>query len=192
MTAVNGQPLEVAYRIDESANLVWVGDTWTAFAHENGASQLAERSILGESLWHFIEGIETRHLYQLIFDKVRCDRSAIVLPFRCDSPDLRRFMELRISPHPESRGELQLTAFLLNSEPRDAVPLLDRDIARCRGMLAICSFCKRIEVDAVGWLEVEAAASQLELLSESAMPRLSHGVCPDCKGRARVLLTPRR
>ena len=59
-------------------------------------------------------------------------------------------------------------------------------------MLAICSFCKRIEVRTVGWLDVEAAASELELLSESALPRLSHGVCPDCKSRARVLLTPTR
>ena len=83
----------------------------------------------------------------------------------------------------------QLSAWLRKSEPRDAVPLLDPDMERRRGMLVVCSFCKRIEVSRVGWLEVEAVASQLELLSEPAMPRLSHGVCPDCKSRARVLLT---
>lgn len=186
---MNADSPEVAYRIDEGAKLVWVDPAWQVFAREHGASELADGSILGESLWSFIEGVETRHLYELMFNKVRRDRSSIVLPFRCDSPDRRRFMELRIGVGTRSRNELELAARLLRAEPRDAVPLLESKAQKSRAMLAICSFCKRIEVTTVGWLEVEEAASRIGLLSNATLPKLSHGVCPDCRGRARDLLT---
>jgi len=30
------------------------------------------------------------------------------------------------------------------------------------------------------WLEIEDAISALDLFAESAMPQLSHGMCPEC------------
>ncbi len=181
---------DVAYRIDADAKLVWVGGGWEAFALENEAPTIADRSILGESLWRFVNGVETRHVYEMMFEKIRRDRTAVIVPFRCDSPDMRRYMELRIGLASSSGDELELVAVLLRTEPRPSAPLLEPRGSRSRELLGICSFCKRVEVMAADWVEVDEAVSRLELLAAANLPNLSHGVCPDCRSRVQELMTP--
>jgi hypothetical protein len=59
----------------------------------------------------------------------------------------------------------------------------------------MCAWCKRVEVseDEPGlewgsetprvWRELEDALTELSLLRQSPLPRITHGVCADCKSR---------
>jgi hypothetical protein len=44
----------------------------------------------------------------------------------------------------------------------------------------MCGWCKRVDVSA-RWLEVEAAVEALRLFDEETLPRISHGICPECE-----------
>ncbi len=83
--------------IDAADKLVHVNDAWLAFAGENTAPQLTAASVLNQPIWRFIQGQETIYLYKQIFGRVRAGKSPVKFPFRCDSPDCRRFMEMQLS-----------------------------------------------------------------------------------------------
>ena len=89
---------EYEYTVDEDDVLEWVSSHWLTFAAENAAVGLQPEIILGRSLWEFVSGAETRHLYEHLFNKAREIQAPVSVPFRCDAPALRRFMRLTIKP----------------------------------------------------------------------------------------------
>jgi hypothetical protein len=167
------------YRIDRDDHVVYVGDNWQDFADENGATAACSPDfVLGRSLWHFISDAETEHLYKILVERVRLRRSSIRVPIRCDSPGLRRFMEVEIHPLKDNGVEFRSSA--LRVEPRERVDLLRGDISRSEDLLRICSFCKKIDMSKNHWVETERAVKELDLFGPKALPSLTHGVCPSC------------
>jgi hypothetical protein len=183
-----GPPL--VYWLDPQRRIVRVSEGWAPFAEANQAPELARPELIGRSLWELVRGAETRALYELIFEKVDADGRPARLPFRCDAPDERRFLELEIAPR--AGGGHVVSSRTLRCEPREPVALLDAAAPRTDELLLMCSLCKRLEVAAAGapprWLEVEEAIRTLDLFGRLALPQLSHGVCPDCESRARTML----
>jgi hypothetical protein len=170
------------YRIEPDLRIGWTSPNWDRFARENGAPELVGGAVLGHSLLDFVQGAETRALYDSILRRVRETGIEVDLAFRCDSPDARRFMLLHVS-RPEN-GQLMLTAELLREEPRARVGLLDSAATREGDPVGICSFCKRVESRGGAWVEVEQAEIELGLVEGSSLPPLDHIVCPDCKAAA--------
>jgi hypothetical protein len=84
------------YAVDGNDVIVSLGDDWLRFARENAAAELSRESVIGHNLWEYVAGNATRELYEVIFRRVRDQRRTLVLPFRCDSPDRFRFMQLAI------------------------------------------------------------------------------------------------
>lgn len=168
------------YRIDADDRLIFVTTEWLDFARENEAASLSSQAVTGQSLFSFIGDPETRHLYRIIIDRVRQSRSGTVLPFRCDSPGIRRFMELHITPMPE--GAVEFDGRLIREEEREILPLLDPSVTRSDEIVVACSWCKRIDVDG-SWFEVEDAVRRMGLFNQSRLPRISHGICIDCSRR---------
>jgi hypothetical protein len=169
-----------AYRVDAEDRLQWVSPDWVDFARQNQAPQLTTEAVLGQPLFAYITGQETEQIYRLILDRVRRTRTSTVVPFRCDGPGVRRFMELSIQSG--SSGELCFEGRLLREEERMPVDLFDPDAMRSDRRVSVCSWCKR--VDAAGeWVEVELAVGRLGLFDSPVMPQLLHGMCPDCVER---------
>jgi hypothetical protein len=81
------------HRIDSNDMIVVVNDEWLSFGSEN-VYNLSQDVVVNKSLWDFIIDKETQHLYKIMLEKVRAVNARIKFPFRCDSPDCRRFMEL--------------------------------------------------------------------------------------------------
>lgn len=89
---------EIVYQIDEKDLLIFVNDHWDSFAEANGSRNLVGLNLYKQPIWNFIQDIETKHLHQTLLKKVRTDNAILDLPFRCDSPTLRRFMQMNIAP----------------------------------------------------------------------------------------------
>jgi len=170
---------EVAYRIDARDRITWVNPAWDAFAIANGAPELTGERVRGNSLADCMADKETRHLYGLLVAKVRRTQRPIRIPFNCDSPTRRRFMELTISALPA--GGIALAGHLLREEAREPAPLLDRRATRSQSFLCLCGWCKRVEAGANDWVEVEEAIRRLTLFRAAVLPQLTHGICPTCR-----------
>ena len=183
------QPLDhrrFIWIIDDADKIVHVNDDWLAFARENIAPQLTESVVLDQSIWRFIQGQETIYIYKQIFSGVRAGKSPVKFPFRCDSPDCRRFMEMKLSLLPG--GAIQFIAHIVREEWRDPVDLLEASRDRSGEFLKICSWCKKIDIPGRGWEEVEAAIDTLDLFGQPSLPRVTHTICDPCYDAIRLEL----
>lgn len=180
-------PTTSRYVVDSRDVIAAVSDSWNCFAVQNGAPELQRERVVGRPLWDFVSGAEVRYIYAQILDRVRASDAPVLLPFRCDSPERRRFMRLSISPILE--GALQLDAVLVREEQRPTLVLLEPEASRSEQVLILCSWCKRARVDADDWLDLEAAVPRLDLLGRSP-PRLSHGICSSCERKLSGDLDP--
>lgn len=167
------------YRIDNRDIIVSVSQNWTSFAHANSwSSEIRPENVVGHLLWDFIQDIATRHLYREVFRKVRAGQPIGPIPFRCDSPQERRFLKLHLSPLQD--GQIEVTSRIVRTEGRDPVRLLEKDIHRSSDLIRICSMCKKIRTNHNMWVEIEDGLSQLKPFSAGEMPRLTHGLCSYC------------
>lgn len=170
-----------AYELDAEFRIRAVDAAWSAFALANGAPDLAvPPGPIGRSIFDYLQDATTADLYHRLFERVRQSRRSAVFPFRCDSPGLRRFLEMTISA-PEPAG-LHLQTRVVRLEARSPVALLERGVRRSAQLLVMCSWCKAVKV-AGGWRELEDAVVALRLFEREALPMLTHGICGPCQER---------
>ncbi len=174
----------VHYRLDANDVVADVGGAFVDFARANGAPELTPELVLGRSVWDFVAGEETRALYRILYERVRRDGSSLRIPFRCDSPDRFRFMELALTP--AAAGAIDCDAVLLREQARPHLRLLDGLLPRSRTRLPMCSLCKRIFVFGE-WSLPEAAVARLEMFDDASPPQLDYATCNQC----RTLVEPR-
>lgn len=167
---------ELSYVIDADDVLVEASPGYFEFAadgHWHGS-----QASLGQPLWLFVAGAPMRKVQRALVRRVRDHGRTIELPFRCDGPEVRREMEIRIGPRAE--GRVAFAARLLSERRRQPQALLDPDARRGSGEIEMCGWCNRFLVGGE-WVEVEAAAAELGLTGAAAVPAISHVICPDCK-----------
>ena len=170
-------PSYFAYRIDRADVISFVSPEWVQFALANEAPQLTEGNVVGKPIWDFIAGKEVRTLYESLFRNLRSRRGEIAIPFQCDAPSLVRYMTLTLrSLH---SGGIECEGRLDRTEPREAVAILSRGVARSKDSIPICSLCRRLSVFEE-WLEVRAAIVRKRLFTATALPRLEETLCPEC------------
>lgn len=171
---------DVLYTLDDRDDIVTTGGAWESFAVANGAPTLAAPDFVGQSLWDHVSDAPTREIYRHAFRRVRDRGTALRLPFRCDAPEVRREMQLVISPG-DGPGALAILARTLRVVYRAPIALLRHDLERRGDVLRICGWCKAVWAPDLGrWLELEEAAAQVDLFGSGWAPPLSHGICPDC------------
>ncbi len=168
----------ITYHINAEQRIVFLNDDWYSFAEKNKASYLTSDTVVNKPILQFITDESCRHLYQMLIKRCREKRKALRLPFRCDSPDRRRFMTMEIIPI--EKGGIAFKSCVVKEESRGPVDLLDVDTDRSAEFVNICSWCKKVRVDGNNWREVEDAIDQMGLFGAVALPQLSHGMCPMC------------
>lgn len=175
------------YELDAEFRIQSVDLAWSEFAVANGAPELVPPvGPVGQSVFDCIQDATTADLYQRLFDGVLRTGRPVVLPFRCDSPALRRFLEMEIRPGDLSG--LQVHTRVLRLEARAPVSLLDPAVRRGGAFLRMCGWCKAVEV-AGNWLDVAEAVVALRLFERDPIPSMTHGICPPCYERVEAVLT---
>ena len=169
------------YGVDEGDVVNFVDSWWLAFATENNAAELEAASVVGHSIWEFICDQPTTKLYREIHSHVRASGNAIDVPFRCDSPTLRRYMQLTISRR--EGGQLLYESRMIRTAPQRCMSVLKRSTKRSTSFLTMCSLCKRCLIEPSGWLEMEDIALRLKMEDQPTVPELRYTICPDCSSR---------
>ena len=182
-------PAACHYSIDRDDVMRAVGTVWLDFAQRNAAPELTRERVVGRPIWDFVAGGKTREIYRLLFRRVRAANTRMSLPFRCDSPDRLRFMQLELCPGDDS--SIDFTAVLERELPRRHVRLLDRLSGRAGYKFSICSFCRRVFAFGA-WLEPEEAVARLGWLETECPPELEEYVCDDCERQCRARLVVAR
>lgn len=162
---------------------------WNAFASANGALELIDQLILGNSLFEFISGQEVQAQLKDVMKKISVGiYSRWAMPFRCDSPDRQRNMRQSITPIRASGAcvGMLFQSIELHSEQRPQISLFDfREIERRAAQepdlptIAMCSWCQRVRQEPTSgteWVEAEVYYAA----GGSSHVRISHGICDNC------------
>lgn len=167
----------VSYRINSRGEITFISDERRHCALSNDADSLARKDVLHHSLWDFICDETVRTLYREILRRVGAGHS-LKFNLRCDSPALRRIIEVNITP--QENGELQFDNRTIWTEERAPAILFNEDAARINNLLIMCSWCNKIETANGHWQEVEQAVETLNLFELEYLPTISHGMCNVC------------
>lgn len=102
------------------------------------------------------------------------------LPFRCDSPAMKRWMETELSSAGD--GDVQLTTHIVRTERRAPVVFLDsHPSGSCAETLNCCGWCNAVQAGAAPWQELEdLLAARLGWPGREDSVQVHHGPCPRC------------
>lgn len=168
----------IKYSINAADEIVEVGGEWDIFAVENDSPpELFSGSILHRSFWDFVSGDALRHVYRRIMEQVRAGKT-MDFSFRCDSPDLRRFLSLQMSPIAD--GGIEFVTETICTEARKYQNVFDINAPRTGQVIVACSWCNKLKSGVNTWQEPEDAICTLSLFETDTIPTLSHGMCNGC------------
>lgn len=171
---------DIRYTIDAHDVIEAVSDSWYPFADGNEGAQLSSTNVIGRSLWDFIADTPTREIYRQMIARVRQGRQT-QFTLRCDGPTDRRLLSMTVTRR--ALDAIEFETKVLQSEHREAVPLLMHDAPRSSDILTVCAWCNRVDVGdgtTSEWVEVEVAMERLRLFERDQMPQLSHSICDAC------------
>jgi len=164
------------YWFDSNDCITKVDENWQRFASENGAPDLSPEAVKARHLSSFISDEGTRELWRLLLARAR-QGVPIGLTVRCDAPDRRRTLALRLRV---DRTRVRVTSTIVAQEFRPPMDLLRVARETAGEALLACGWCRRFELAPGVWVEVEVLVENLHLLSLPALPPVTHGICPTC------------
>lgn len=167
-----------SYIVDECNRIESIDEAWSSFAKRNKAQALTGDATLCQDINSFISCKKSQELYDMLMHTVRTKKKVIEFPFRCDSPEVRRFMRMEMIPLDNEK--IAFKSSLEREEAREPLALLDISTERTIKIITICSWCKRIKQDELHWLSTEDAVEHMGLFGKKTLPMLSHGICPGC------------
>lgn len=184
--------LQLSYWVDSSNIIRKVDDRWDqAMNSESWSERASANGIVGKPLSDFICDDVTRMYVVTMIESVRVIPHTSFRPYRCDTPDTKRFMRMIITP--EDNGWIRVSHELLRLEPIKKPVAFITNMNRSRLEHPVstrhaiskthyvrCSICNRLRDigdRANEWHEVDSFASH-ELVGISVA--VIYGVCPNC------------
>ena len=172
-------PADCTYYVDDRDIIRFVGGAWPSFARDNAGLWLDEKSVVGTPLWDHIHGLENRLLYKQVIDSVRATRHSYEFAFRCDSPDVRRLMRMKIAPGADDG--CGFTTWLVHTEPRPHLRLLDTRSEHGESILLVCNWCMHAQVNGGGeWKDIDEAWRLKDISHRAPLPMPVFTICPAC------------
>ena len=174
-------PSPTVYVLDGKDVIVDVNDAWNNFAKDNDAPELVSEHVVGSSLVDYVTGDITKMFVQTVLQNVRTIGDPIHRPYRCDSPSLKRYMEMSIEP---DGRHLQLTHRVLKMENTactvhfNTPPTPDTPQTTSR-----CSSCGRVEAQKAVWVEADDLCTPDHGANDVTVT-VQYTICPVCEATA--------
>ncbi len=175
MTPPPDEP-RVVYRVDAADRIVSVNDAWRSFATANDGAGLADP--LGQSLWQHIGDQGSRDLYSLLFTSVRVSGRSLSYPYRCDSPTLRRLMDMSIEPGDE--GSLVFSSRIVSTEPMPHAVMFGQSLPYSLGRVDVCGNCRKVR-DRNGWTDIMELFNRGQITAQRNSFTTMYRICPACR-----------
>lgn len=176
----------ISYTIDKTDTIIAVSSKWDDFAGDNDGEKVLSSNILGRKLDQFIHGDVTLMFVRTMIMSARTLRRPIYRPYRCDSPKLKRFMEMIVLPRED--GAVEVLHRELHSEPiANLVHLVAVPAASSTAYIKRCSMCNRVLAKGV-WSEIDDAIKAKRLQVDAPSLKVIYGLCPDCISRRGMIL----
>ena len=184
--------LQLSYWVDSDNIIRKVDDRWDQAMNSDSWSERASANgIVGKPLSDFICDDVTRMYVVTMIESVRVIPHTSFRPYRCDTPDTKRFMQMIITP--EDNGWIRVSHELLRLEPitepvafvtnmnrsRSEHPVSTRNtISKIRYVrCSICNRLRNIGDHANEWHEADSFTKH----ESAGIPvTVIYGVCPDC------------
>lgn len=177
------KPIEqVEYLLDPHDHIVDVSGSWMDFARDNEGAMLGLSQIMNQPIWQYVIGEETRDIYQQLLKHVRDTGQVLDFAYRCDSPNCRRYMRMRLEA--EADDFVRFINQVMKVSPIEKSQTSTK--LSYTGMINRCSLCSQVELDGE-WIEMAYAVEQ-GLLDRDIKPIYMYKVCPACKQRLRNML----
>lgn len=166
------------YWLDANLSIEAVAGPWDRFARENEGEVNCAARVLGRSLHDFIKGDEVRMWLETLLQLALATGQPVERPYRCDSPELQRFMTMRIVP--EDAGKMRVEHRLVAMKKRQRpvyftfAPTESMEAARLR-----CAVCGRIDQEGV-WIEPDTADDVIQDRQQKTL-KVVYTVCPLCR-----------
>jgi hypothetical protein len=186
----------LSYWLDNDNIICKVNESWdTHMDPSSWAERASSDVIIGKHLFDFVCDDVTRMYIATMIESVRLIPRTIVRPYRCDSPDRKRFMKMIISP--EQDGLVCVSHELVREEPLPN-PVLFKTLTEneikvnsnkkpgASGLdyLIRCSICNSLKNRRTGiWQEVDTLATITKGTSKPLT--VVYGVCPICMRKLR-------
>ena len=107
---------KLSYWIDENNIIRQVDASWdSAMDSKSWSERASSKSVIGKSLFEFICDDVTRMYIAAMIDTVRVIPQSLFRPYRCDTPEAKRYMQMTVSPG--ENGWLKVSHEQLRIEP---------------------------------------------------------------------------
>lgn len=166
------------HQVDSHDTIYEVNSDWLYFAQKNNYDCTFENTVLGHSLWEFIQNDHVIRLYKEIMRFVRSQEQSVTFNYRCDSEDTCRMMRMWVTPLP-NRGHIEFRSVIENQFKHDRLRILNPSNHRSHEFIRMCSYCKSVKQNGE-WIPLHVAMRQMDLMERDDYPSVSHGICPTC------------
>jgi len=162
----------IIYEVDAENIITRIDASWKVFAESNGAPELNEANVIGKPLLHFVSGNVTKKFWINLLNHVRTSGIAHSFNYRCDAPNTKRHMNIKVAPL--DAGHLRITSTLLSTKPRPLQIHFRRAQQRTAASIARCSMCNKVAYNKE-WIEAEELNRGLKTTLD-----VTYGICPVC------------
>lgn len=174
-------PSPTVYMLNRKDVIVDVNDAWNDFATNNDAPELISERVIGNSLVNYVTGDITKMYVQTVLQNVRMIGKPIRRHYRCDSPTLKRYMEMSIKPDGKN---LQLAHKVIRTEDMTCTVHFNAALTPSEPQITKrCSSCGRVEAQKAVWVE----ANDLYAAKHGAKDvtvMVEYTICPVCEATA--------
>lgn len=166
---------ETCYWLDDNDIIVRTCSGWDEFALANNGGEVLSGRTIGQPIWAFIKDDNTRMWVYALLQNVRVSGKTIIRPYRCDSPEEKRFMRMEVRR--ETDQLISLRHRIMRSEKiSQAVNIVYQPKKFVQTRLQRCSICNRLH-DGEKWLDIE----EFIALYNRGTIEVDYTICTDCK-----------
>lgn len=169
---------QISYSIDKNNIIRSIDTHFIAFANANGWDS-AESDVIDRHLGEFISGNEIKLLTEKLIEKVRITKRPISIPYRCDSPDVRRYLEMRLQLYPDN--QILFANRILRVIPQDLPSYSFSRSTDCKDSISVCSWCNQAKLKENQWVDIDVAIKTLDLMAGDPKLKITHGLCNSCQ-----------
>jgi hypothetical protein len=165
---------KTSYWLDKEDKIVKVCSNWDHFALNNEGEDVLGYKISSKPIWNYISGDISKMWLRALIDLCRLTEKTIERPYRCDSPELRRYLKMKISI--EEGNLLRFDHIVERLEDREKPVYFEH--ATVAGVAFRCSICGQVHLKGKWYEPDDRSALQCQ---EQGKFIVAYTVCDNCR-----------